>query len=242
MLIKSYEERMARRAARHGLVLCFLRDETWSSSPVLTELLGGSAALTSKTMSQLEQQGYVVRHQAEPLRQLLWGITPHGLAHAWDEDGQIQIRPYFEPSKLSPLAVPHHLDTQYARLKAQRAGWSGWTPEALLPRGLAKRPDAVVLATDGRKVAVEIERHVKTIKRYEAIFSAYLQAIRRGEYDEVHYLVPDRKFAVRLRRVFGLVTSVSVIGERVQLTEKHKARFIVSALQDWPCSQWAVNG
>ena len=237
MLIKSYEERMGRQVARHSLVLGFLRDETWSSSLVLTELLGGSPALTSKTMAQLERQGHVVRHQAEPLRQLLWGITPHGLAHAWESEERMQARPYFEPSKLSPLAVPHHLDTQQARLRAQRAGWSCWMPEALLPRGLAKRPDAVVRAPDDRKVAVEIERHVKTIKRYEAIFSAYLQAIRRGEYDEVHYLVPDHKFAVRLQRVFGLVTSVPVIGERVQLTEKHRARFIVCALQDWPCRQ-----
>ena len=242
MLIKSYEERMARQATRHNLVLGFLRDETWSSSLVLTDLLGGSPALTSKTMSQLEQQGHVARHQIEPVRQLLWGITPHGLAHAWDSEDQMQVRSYFEPSKLSPLAVPHHLDIQRARLKATRAGWADWIPEALLPRGLAKRPDAVVRAPDGRRVAVEVERHVKTIKRYEAIFSAYLQAIRRGEYDEVHYLVPDHKFAVRLQRVFGLVASVSVIGERVQLTEKHKARFIVSALQDWPSCQQHVNG
>lgn len=237
MLIRSYDERMSRQATRHRRVLCFLRDETWSSSSVLTELLGGTPALTSKTMSQLEHLGHVVRHQAEPLRQLLWGITSHGLAHAWDDDAQMQFRACFEASKLSPLAVPHHLDIQRARLMAARAGWSDWIPEALLPRGLVKRPDAVVRASDGRRVAVEVERHVKTIKRYEAIFSAYLQAIRRGEYDEVHYLVPDNKFAARLQRVFGLVTSVPVIGERVQLTEKHKARFIVYALQDWPCCQ-----
>lgn len=234
MLVKSYEERIARQAARHSLVLGFLRDEAWSSSQVLTELLCGTPALTSKTMSQLEGHGHVLRHQPQPLRQVLWGITPHGLAHAWGEDEQMQVRPYFEPSKLSPLAIPHHIDVQFARLRAQRAGWSGWIPEPLLPRGLAKRPDAVVLAPDGRKVAIEVERHVKTVKRYEVIFSAYLQAIRRGEYDEIHYIVPDRKFAVRLQRVFGLITAVPVIGDRVQLTEKHRARFRVSSREDWP--------
>ena len=226
---------MARQADRHRMVLSFLRDEAWSSSPVLTALLGGSPALTSKTMSQLERQGYVLRHQPECVRQLLWGITPHGLAHAWGDDEQMQVRAYFEPSKLSPLAVPHHLDIQYARLKAQRAGWTNWIPGGLLPRGLAKRPDATVLDPAGCKVAIEIERHVKTNKRYEAIFSAYLQAIRRGEYDEVHYIVSDTKFAARLRRVFGLIKSVPVIGERVQLTEKHRARFIVVSLSDWAC-------
>ncbi|MDP1539500.1 MAG: MobC family replication-relaxation protein [Moraxellaceae bacterium] len=227
---------MARQRARHRMVLSFLRDEVWSSSQVLTVLLGGSPALTSKTMSQLERRGYVLRHQLEPLRQLLWGITPHGLAHAWDDE-QMQFRAYFEPSKLSALAVPHHLDIQYVRLKAQSAGWSNWTPEALLPRGLAKRPDATVLDPAGRKIAVEIERRVKTVKRYEAIFSVYLQAIKRGEYDQVHYIVSDNKLAARLQRVFGLIKSVPVLGERIQLTEKHRARFTVVSLSDWTCCQ-----
>jgi hypothetical protein len=235
MLIKSYKERVERQANRHDLVLSFLRDETWSSSQVLTELLNGSPALTSKTMAQLERQQFVVRHEVKPLRQVLWGITTHGLAYAWSDHEPMQKRAYFEPSKLSVLAVPHHLDIQRARLKAQRAGWENWIPEALLPRGLVKRPDAVVTAPDGRKIAIEIERHVKTVKRYEAIFSAYLQAIRRGEYHEVHYLAESRKFAGRLQRVFGLVTSVPVVGERIQLTEKHKVKFIVAALEDWPC-------
>ncbi|WP_340676203.1 MobC family replication-relaxation protein [Paraperlucidibaca sp.] len=234
MLIKSYDERIARQTSRHNLVLRFLRDEIWSSSQVLTELLGGTPALTSKTMSQLERLGHVLRHQPQPLRQLLWGITPHGLAHAWNDEERMQIRAYFEPSKLSPLAIPHHLDIQHARLRAQRAGWSDWIPESILPRGLAKRPDAVVVAPDGRKIAIEVERHVKTVKRYEAIFSAYLQAIRRKEYDEIHYIVPDRKLAVRLQRVFGLITAVPVIGDRVQLNEKHRARFRVSSREEWP--------
>jgi hypothetical protein len=234
MLIKSYKERVERQANRHDLVLSFLRDETWSSSQVLTELLNGSPALTSKTMAQLERQQFVVRHEMEPLRQVLWGITAHGLAYAWSDHELMQRRAYFEPSRLSALAVPHHLDIQRVRLKALRAGWSDWTSESLLPRGLAKRPDAVVASPDGRNIAIEIERHVKTLKRYEAIFSAYLQAIKRGEYDAVHYVVPDRKFAKRLKRVFGLVHSVPVLGERVQITDKHRARFIVSALADWP--------
>lgn len=234
MLIKSYDERLRRQAIRHGLVLRFLRDETWTSSPVLAALLGSSPASVSKTMYQLERKGHVIRHVAEPIRCTLWGITSHGLAHAWEEHEQMQVRGYFEPSKLSMLAVPHHLDIQRARLGALRAGWSDWMPESLLPTGISKRPDAVASTPDGQRVAVEVERHVKTLKRYEAIFAAYLQAIKRGEYDAVHYVVPDRKFAKRLERVFGLVLSVPVLGERVPITDRHRARFIVSALADWP--------
>lgn len=234
MLINSFADRMKRQSDRHHLVLGFLRDETWSSSKVLTELIGGSPALTSKTMAQLERLKFVSKHEATPLRLVLWGITPHGLAHAWGDEEQMQIRAYFEPSKLSLLAIPHHLDTQLARLKAKSFGWVHWTPESLLPRGLAKRPDAVVTSPNGQKIAIEIERHIKTVKRYEAIFSAYLQAIKKGDYSEVHYITPDHKFAKRLIRVFGLVTAVPVVGERVSLTAKHKAKFMVYALEDWP--------
>lgn len=234
MLIKSYRQRMERQTAKHDQVLIFLRDEAWSSSRILGNLLGVTPASISKTLAQLERLGYVIKHQDALCRYKLWGITAHGLAHAWPPDEIMQVRGHFEPSKLSSLAIPHHLDIQLARLRAERALWKDWTPEQLLPKGLAKRPDAVVITDSGLKVAVELERNIKTLKRYEAIFSAYLRAIKEGEYTEVHYVTPDVKLAKRLRRVLDLVTSIPVLGERVQLTEKHKGRFKVYSLEDWP--------
>lgn len=234
MLIKSYVERMARQSARHHSVLSFLRDETWTSAHVLAELLDCSPPLVSKTMQQLLAQHHVIGHQIESFRGTLWGITAHGLAHAWREDETMAVRPHFEPSRLSVLAIPHHLDVQRARLNAERAGWTGWQPDSVLPVGMSKRPDAVAVNTIGQVIAIEVERNIKTLKRYEAIFAVYLQAIKRGEFEAVHYVTPDKALATRLARVFGLVQAVPLLGERVVITERHRARFKVSALADWP--------
>lgn len=234
MLISSYDDRMARQAARHARVLHFLRDETWTAAHVIRELLKGSPALVSKTMQQLKKLGHVTEHRTEGCRSTLWGITTHGLAHAWDADESMAIRSYFEPSRLSALAIPHRLDVQRARLRAEDAGWSDWRPENILPAGMVKRPDALVVDPNGQVIAVELERHIKTLKRYEAVFAAYLQAIKRGELEYVHYVTPDAGLATRLTRVLSLVQAVPLLGERVPISDRHRSRFLVMALPDWP--------
>lgn len=237
MLISSPSERRERQAERHRQVLQFLRDETWTSPQVLIRYLDCSPASVTKTMGQLEQQGQVVRHVVPELRKMLWGITPHGLAFAWADHEAMQVRPHFEPSKLAPVAVAHHLDIQMARLQAEKQGWTGWVPGDRLPAGLAKRPDAVATDPQGNCVAIEVERHVKTLKRYEAVFAIYLQAIKRGDYACVHYICPDERLARQLGRVFGLIQSVPLMGERVPIGDKHRAKFPVFGLAQWPVEE-----
>jgi len=158
-----------------------------------------------------------------------------GLLYSWDEGEKMETRYIFEPSKIRPVMIQHHLDLQVARLQAESAGWTNWLPGNLLPKDVKKRPDAIVNTfSSNRKIAVELERTIKTKKRYEAIFSIYLQAIKRGEYHSIHYVCPDPEFAVRMRRMFMLITSVPVTGERVQINEKHRAKFPVYSLDNWP--------
>lgn len=132
------------------------------------------------------------------------------------------------------MTIQHYLDTQRARLAAEHAGWTAWIPGNRLAKNIKKRPDAVATHPSGHRVAIEIERSIKTIKRYEAIFAAYLQMIKAGDYAMVHYVCPDATFAPRLSRLFQLIQAVPVVGERVPITDKHRARFPVYALQNWP--------
>ncbi|MGB4812054.1 MAG: hypothetical protein WBP13_06190 [Methylophilaceae bacterium] len=57
--------------------------------------------------------------------------------------------------------------------------------------------------------------------------------MKRDEYFQVHYVCPDASFAPRLIRMFELIKAVPVAGERVPITEKHRARFPVYALDTW---------
>lgn len=234
MLINSFHERQGRADHKRRTLLRFLRDETWSSLANLAGVGGLSEPAMFKTLCQMERDGFLLRHKVSQLRLSLWGITPKGLIFAWDENEPMETRPHFEPSKISIVTIHHYLDIQRARLAAERAGWAQWVPGNRLPKDIKKRPDAVAAAPSGHRVAVEIERSIKTIKRYEAIFSAYLQMIKSGDYTMVHYVCPDASFAPRLSRLFQLIQAVPVVGERVPITEKHRARFPVYALENWP--------
>ena len=234
MLINSYQQRCARTQTKREVVLRFLRDETWSNLTNLAGVLGLSDPAAFKTICQMERDGFLMRHKVIALRISLWGITPQGLAFAWAEDEAMKIRPYFEPSKLSVMTIPHYLDIQRARLIAEAAGWTSWTPGNRLPKDIKKRPDAIAINSEGQTIAVELERTIKTLKRYEAIFSIYLQQMKRNEYFQVHYVCPEASFAPRLIRMFDLIKAVPVAGERVPITEKHRGRFPVCALDRWP--------
>lgn len=223
-----------RAARKRSTLLRFLRDESWSNLPNLAGVAGMSQSATFKTLGQMERDGLLQRHKVTELRLSLWGITPQGLAFAWDDEETMEPRPHFEPSKLSVVTIHHYLNIQRARLAAERAGWSDWLPGNRLPKDIKKRPDAVATTPAGQRIAVELERSVKTIKRYEAIFAIYLQAIKHGDYAMVHYVCPDAAFAPRLSRLFQLIQAVPVVGERVPITEKHRARFPVYALENWP--------
>lgn len=234
MLINSYQQRCARAQSKREVILHFLRDETWSNLTNLANMLGLSEPAAFKTVCQMERDGFLLRFKVSALRLSLWGITPQGLAFAWGVDEVMQIRPYFEPSKLSVMTIAHYLYIQRARLRAEHAGWTNWIPGNRLPKDIKKRPDAIATNPEGQIVAIELERSIKTLKRYEVIFAIYLQMMRRNEYAKVHYVCPDESFAPRLLRMFELIKSVPVAGERVPINVKHRARFPVYALDNWP--------
>lgn len=236
MLVESYSERQHRVKYKQDMLLKFLRDETWSNAEILALRLNLSPTAVYKTLRRLVSLDFIKYYYVRELKFKIWGITAKGLLYSWSDDEQMEDRPLFESSKIKPVMIQHHLDLQLARLNAENLGWGHWKLGNQLPKGLAKRPDAVVHSVHGnKKIAVELERTIKTKKRYEVIFSIYLQTIKKGDYDFVHYVCPDREFSVRLKRLFQLINSVPVAGTRVQITDKHRARFPVYTLADWPC-------
>lgn len=57
--------------------------------------------------------------------------------------------------------------------------------------------------------------------------STYLQSIKRGDYAAVHHICPDERLARQLVRMFGLIQAVPLLGDRVSIGDKHRARFPV---------------
>ena len=102
-----------------------------------------------------------------------------------------------------------------------------------------KAPDAVATNPKGLRVAIEIERTIKSRKRYEKIIGLYLQMIRAGLIKRVDYVTPDPAVAPRLAAVIRSLQTVLVGPEqgpsqRVSITDAHRERFNFYSLEDWP--------
>lgn len=236
----SYAERQARKEAKRLLVLRFLASgEAYTSVQIAALVMACSTSSAERTLAGLTRGGALKSevHFVQSRKLRLYGISSHGLAIAGEFDN-----PPFEMGRVNSAYVSHHLQTQIARLNAEAAGWTDWKPGKVLHGlRLKKVPDALVISPTGRIVAIELENHAKTQKRYAEVISAHLQAITQKHWDEVHYLTPP-ELVLSLQRVFQRIETIPVLGERHKLEEKHRARFQFVALKDWPAISEKENG
>lgn len=241
-------QRTARALEKRRLVLRFLRDEIWTNAEIVGLLLGISYPAAHILLRVMDRDGLTtsselfVRSKRGAQRAVLHGITAQGLAYAWDMSEVQESRHPWEPSKVNPLFVPHNIETQRARLRAAHMGWHTWRPaRSLMGIGLPKLPDGEVVDPNGLKIAVEIEREIKTDKRYEAVIGAYVAQMKKDErWDRVDYLCPDGEFAARLARVFGRLRQLRLEGPSGvpakvgNLEQVHLDRFRFYANDAWP--------
>lgn len=231
----SYLEKQSRADAKRELVLQFLAGgEVFSTVTILSRVISASPSSTTRTLEYLMRVGALKSemHVIQCRHSYIYGITPHGLGLA----GKFDAR-HFELGKTNAAYIPHHLDTQLVRLNAEDEGWKGWQPsKALYGQSLEKVPDAIATDPVEKRVAIEIERHIKTPKRYAEIISAHLQAITQKRWAEVHYLCPGGLHK-KVEAAFAHIDSVFVKGERVPLLQKHRDCFKFFALNSWPITE-----
>jgi len=140
------------------------------------------------------------------------------------EDESVSVRT-FEPSKVKMATMGHSLDVQRLQFRANRAGWS-WQPVfGEFSRSEAKYADAIAIRPDGQKVAMEVERTVKTGKRYAEILVAHLAARKEGKWNWIYYLSPDASVRDRVRRCFGEIRRVRWKGRFIAVTPAHLVPF-----------------
>ena len=230
--IMSYVEKQARAQAKRHVLLKFLASgEIYTGPSIAAQLMSVSQSSAERTLSSLVFDGSLKleSHLISSRKTYIYGITSHGMAMM-----DVYDQPGFQLGKTNSSYILHHLQTQQARLAAENAGWTDWFPGKILHgKGLLKIPDAVGTAPTGTRVAIEIERNVKTPKRYEEIISAHLQSITKKHWNEIHYLTPVG-LSNRVEKAFQHVNNVPVKGERVALEHQHRTVFKFFDLQDWP--------
>lgn len=235
----SYCERQARVQAKRQLILKFLASgEVFSNSLILSRITGSSISSVERTLQQLIREGCIKseQHYIQSRKTNIWGITSHGLALA-DEFNN----PAFDLGRTASNFIPHHIETQKARLAAEAAGFTHWRPgRSLRGAGLAKIPDAVCTSPTGHVIALEIERHAKTQARYKEIIAAHLQMVAQKKWAEVHYLCPPDLF-LRVQKLFEKIEVIKIKGDSVKLERKHRDRFKFYDLAKWPGYQFNIE-
>lgn len=234
-LINDPAERERRRRDKRDQVLRWLRLNTWSTSEVLRKVVGFNSRqaiaklLQGLCREELIRSATISGEFGRPV--IIWGITTHGAALAALEGEPVSIRT-FEPSKVNPLTMQHALDIQVLQLRAQNGGWRWQAIDGELSRSEAKYADAVALRPDGGRVALEVERTVKTAKRYAEILIAHLEARKQGKWDWVYYLSPNAVISNRVRRSYEEIRVALWRGKRIKVTKAHLAPFKFYAYDD----------
>jgi len=228
----THAQRCARAQAKAEILLNFLASgEVYTSADIAADMLQIDRRRAAATLKSLEYQGALKceTHSVNARMLRIHGITPHGLAMAGQFDGQ-----FFELGRTNPSWINHRLEGQRMRVKAEAAGWTNWATERTLRmQNLKKVPDAVAASPAGCRVAVEIERHCKTPKRYAQLIVAYLLEIKNEKYAEVHFVSPSG-IEKLIRTSFSKIKTVKFNGETVRLEEKHLARFKFFSFDQWP--------
>lgn len=220
----------ARAKEKRTKILNFLASgEVWTTCAVVNLLLSCSRQSSLRTLKSLEKSGAIKKEMCGSGTHL-FGISGHGLALSVAAPDCKE----FELGKTNPSFINHHIQTQFSRLRAQAAGWTGWVPGKILysqtPR-LKKIPDALAVRADGRTVAVEIELHIKSQKRMSEILGLYVEQLIEKRHDLIYYITPDPK---ALQRALQRVQTVRVKGEVIPISKSHLARFLVVSIDEFP--------
>lgn len=234
----SYADQQARSLEKQTLILDFLAGgEQWTLTPLAARVMGVSPRAAARTLALLEREGAVKRDELQVptpggyVKSTIWGVSGHGqaIADRWD-------CAEYTRGQISPGFAMHHIQSQQVHLAALAAGWRDWQPgKALYDKGFKKIPDAVGTAPNGQRVAVEIERNVKSPKRYAESMVAAISDIRQRRFDVVHYISPDGKQAL-IKRAQAKVTVLHFKGEVIPtpVEAKHRLRFLFFPLDAWP--------
>lgn len=229
---KPHSENMQRAEEKRQKILNFLaRGEVYSTAQMIADHMSCSKSSAERTLAAMVSRKELNSedHLVKGYRCKIFGITAHGLAIA----DALDFKP-FKLGKTSSLAINHHLQTQQARIAAERAGWTEWKPGKILyGLGLKKVPDAIAKAPSGVVVAIEIENQVKTIARIENIIAEHLQCVSQNKWREVHYLSP-KNISIALPKAFSKIQTIPIKSERVQLQQVHRNIFKFFDADNWP--------
>lgn len=239
-LISSKVERDRVRTEKERKILFFLLEERFSMTPVLAQLLKMTPNGTQRILNRMEAQEMIKAHtidfELSAWSQKIWGLTPKGLLLVNDKNESIK---FFEVGRIKPITMMHSLALQRAKAIALGCGWNDWisSTKMLQSANLSRTtwmqvPDAVAMSPKRRKIAIELERTVKTPKRYVEILANYAEMLSSGIIVEVIYICPEN-IAKRLERLFFRIEKIIFKGKVMLVHASLLKRFYFLTYDEW---------
>ena len=227
---------------KQNIVLGFLANEMFSTSEILGYLLGLSRTATFKTLKSMEKQDLVRLHHieyelAQRGKQTIWGLTPKGALLATDLNN-FQVD-FYEAGRIATSTMAHSIAIQRVKLAGLKKGWTDWVSSRKLKQIAAKDkmkwkqiPDALATSLDGKIIAFEVEKNVKTPKRYQVILGNYAKMFLDQTVDQVFYICPEN-IVKRLERLFSNIETLIVDGKSYPVHENVLKRIQFLSYDEW---------
>lgn len=227
---------------KQNIVLGFLANEMFSTSEILGQLLGLSRTATFKTLKSMEKQDLVRLHHieyelAQRGKQTIWGLTPKGALLATDLDN-FQVD-FYEAGRIATSTMAHSIAIQRVKLPGLKKGWTDWVSSRRLKQIAAKDkmkwkqiPDALATSLDGKFIAFEVEKNIKTPKRYQVILSNYAKMFLDQTVDQVFYIGPEN-IVKRLEHLFSNIETLIVDGKSYPVHENVLKRIQFLSYDEW---------
>lgn len=225
-------ERSRAIQAKRNVILGWFRNYSWSHIDVLTIVTGlGRRAVESTLVKmqrdELMRSSEVILVRGRPVR--IWGLTHHGAHFAVPIEEEIHHVPVFEPRKVAVSTLEHEISVQCIHAHALRMGWRDWRTanqvSIQLAKGGLKIPDGIATDPSGERTAIEVERTLKSARRYEELLVSYLDGRKRGIWKRVLYLSPSDDMAARVERAYRAIKKARFHGQTFTVTDSHLAPF-----------------
>ncbi len=218
----------------------FLYEETWTHINIIFQLLNDVSNEKIEEILKEQSEAKLIRNHQFPTgfssTEQIWGITRRGVSLVQETDRNIESRPVFYKSSVNRTSMNHQLDIQRLRLIAEGKGWRGWKKSE---RNSVKKkgevyPDAVAVRPDHSRIAIEVERTIKSYDRYPGILVAHLIARKNRKWDEIYYFSPDAKMSRQLEKAFSEISEANHLGEALKINDAHRAPFrFLTYDDDW---------
>lgn len=200
-------------------ILNWLYEFKYSKVSILQKVTGLSRAGLGEALKKLKHRGLLNSLKPNPPLKTVWGITWDGIC----EIGKLDEYQKFEPSKFNELTATHHYNLQELKLLLMKKNIILKPIKKSSIGKTEKTPDGLI-EHEGKIIAIELERTVKTKQRYKAIWGGYIQDIRVGRYNAVQYFLPNTR-TQNLPKIFDQTKNIIIDKKAVEFTPELKQKF-----------------